>query len=134
MQTQKNPSPLLSAANIKLPVASSECRINFYTDIDECIEQTDSCEGIATCSNADGSYTCSCPDGFALDGFSCAGDFDSQGRNIKLFLSIANSNFHLSSILTSELSKLSNVNASLIGLHTSHQHDISKAMTDCRIF
>ena len=42
------------------------------TDIDECLNQIDSCE--QNCHNINGSYTCSCDQGFLLqDEISCIG-------------------------------------------------------------
>ena len=40
-------------------------------DIDECAEDTHSCDDNATCTNTFGGYTCACDDGFEGDGFSC---------------------------------------------------------------
>lgn len=48
----------------------------FHTDIDECSDQTDSCDDNADCNNVDGSYNCACIDGFDGDGLSCSGNFD----------------------------------------------------------
>ena len=46
----------------------------FHTDIDECIEERDSCT--QTCINTVGSYTCSCLTGYGLgrDGRTCDGE------------------------------------------------------------
>ena len=48
----------------------------YIADIDECLEEADSCRHI--CVNTNGSYTCQCLQGFRLerDGFSCIGNFD----------------------------------------------------------
>ena len=49
--------------------------ISFYCtiDIDECIEETDNCDGNGICTNTDGSFTCLCEPGFSGDGVQCDG-------------------------------------------------------------
>ena len=44
------------------------------TDINECENETLSCNTNAECINTDGSYTCSCSSGFSGDGMSCVGE------------------------------------------------------------
>ena len=44
-----------------------------FTDIDECIEDTHSCDGNASCTNTIGSYNCTCVFGFEGDGLNCTG-------------------------------------------------------------
>ena len=36
-------------------------------DIDECVEQTGTCQPVGRCENVAGSYRCSCPAGYELD-------------------------------------------------------------------
>ena len=45
----------------------------FLTDINECTEDTHSCDGNASCTNTIGSYNCSCNFGFEGDGLNCTG-------------------------------------------------------------
>ena len=45
----------------------------FYTDIDECLLDTDDCDDDATCINFPGSYTCACLPGFRASGSDCIG-------------------------------------------------------------
>ena len=44
-----------------------------FSDIDECVDQTDKCVHI--CTNTPGHYRCTCDSGYQLeaDGFSCKG-------------------------------------------------------------
>ena len=45
----------------------------FLIDINECTEDTHSCDGNASCTNIIGSYNCSCNFGFEGDGLNCTG-------------------------------------------------------------
>ena len=45
----------------------------FLIDINECTEDTHSCDGNASCTNTIGSYNCSCNFGFEGDGLNCTG-------------------------------------------------------------
>ena len=38
---------------------------NYFTDIDECSDGTDSCSQV--CTNTNGSFTCGCKNGYQLD-------------------------------------------------------------------
>ena len=51
-------------------------------DIDECLEESHSCQH--TCINTNGSYVCDCNEGFALtsDGRTCRGIIDAGVDNI----------------------------------------------------
>ncbi|CAI8054869.1 Fibrillin-1, partial [Geodia barretti] len=42
------------------------------SDINECDEDTDTCDGNATCSDTEGGYECECNIGYSGDGFSCS--------------------------------------------------------------
>ena len=42
-------------------------------DIDECTNETDSCDDNAMCTNTMGSYSCSCLFGYSGDGEMCIG-------------------------------------------------------------
>ena len=44
----------------------------FLIDIDECEEDTDSCDVKSMCTNTFGSYQCTCNIGFFGDGFQCS--------------------------------------------------------------
>ena len=43
-----------------------------YPDINECDEDTDTCDGNATCSDTEGGYDCECNVGYSGDGYSCS--------------------------------------------------------------
>ena len=43
------------------------------SDINECLNNTDNCDGNAECTNTIGSYLCNCTIGFSGDGFNCTG-------------------------------------------------------------
>ena len=49
---------------------------NYYIDIDECQENTHSCQHI--CINTNGSYVCDCNEGYELnsDGLTCKGTYN----------------------------------------------------------
>ena len=48
---------------------------SFYTDINECELQTDTCHAPnGLCYNTIGSFTCRCEDGFEGDGFNCTSE------------------------------------------------------------
>ena len=57
-------------------LSRSKNHLCFFTDIDECREDTDNCA--QQCSNTMGSYACSCSAGFRLDSdrHSCNGNFN----------------------------------------------------------
>ena len=40
-------------------------------DIDECTDNTDNCDGNATCDNNNGSFTCNCNNGYTGSGSAC---------------------------------------------------------------
>ena len=46
-------------------------------DIDECNNETHSCDVDAVCNNTQGSYNCTCKDGFYRDGINCTGKYRS---------------------------------------------------------
>ena len=48
--------------------------LSLLTDINECNETND-CDGNASCTNTIGSYDCVCLSGFEGDGFNCSGMF-----------------------------------------------------------
>ena len=53
---------------------STVFRLIDYTDIDECSEETDSCDQYhGMCTNTPGNYTCSCEIGYTGNGFICTG-------------------------------------------------------------
>ena len=43
------------------------------SDVDECMENKDDCDGNALCTNNVGSFNCSCNKGYKGDGKSCQG-------------------------------------------------------------
>ena len=45
----------------------------FYIDINECVQQTHTCDINATCQDTEGSFLCSCNVGFAGNGNNCSG-------------------------------------------------------------
>ncbi len=47
--------------------------VSFVADINECLANTNNCDGNATCSNTPGSFTCACNTGFTGDGTECTG-------------------------------------------------------------
>ena len=47
----------------------------FLIDINECTEDTHSCDGNASCTNTIGSYNCTCNFGFEGDGLNCTGEY-----------------------------------------------------------
>ena len=48
------------------------CECVIYTDIDECVIATHSCDRNAMCTNSEGSFDCVCFPGFTGDGLSCS--------------------------------------------------------------
>ena len=53
--------------------------IALYIDIDECVDNIDSCADHATCRNTESSYTCHCDSGRQGDAWStCFGKTDLQ--------------------------------------------------------
>lgn len=46
-----------------------------YSDLDECLQETDDCADapLGTCSNTIGSYNCTCNPGYTGDGKTCVG-------------------------------------------------------------
>ena len=61
-----------------IPIRTVVCHVtysfeSFHTDINECEDDSDSCDENAECTNTDGSYTCSCTTGYSGDGRSCMG-------------------------------------------------------------
>ena len=44
---------------------------NSFSDIDECILDTDKCHQNASCMNNQGGYTCACSDRFEGNGYNC---------------------------------------------------------------
>ena len=44
-----------------------------YSDVDECMDQTNVCDRSAVCKNTNGSYTCECQIGYGMDGDICTG-------------------------------------------------------------
>ena len=57
-------------------LVSCICMINdqFYTDVDECLEEG-VCPAGSRCMNTIGSYTCTCDAGYMNDGNACNGKF-----------------------------------------------------------
>ena len=49
------------------PIGSGQC-----SDINECADDTHTCDGNATCTNNIGNFTCACNYGFNGDGYDCA--------------------------------------------------------------
>ena len=45
-----------------------------FTDINECNENTHTCDENAQCTNTEGSFTCTCNEGFTGDGQTCDGN------------------------------------------------------------
>ena len=43
------------------------------SDIDECVDNSDSCHADAVCTNTKGAYNCTCNNGYEGDGFNCTG-------------------------------------------------------------
>ena len=52
-------------------VAGAHCSVSLFSDIDECLLETDTCDDDADCIDTDGSYTCTCHVGFSGDGEIC---------------------------------------------------------------
>ena len=48
---------------------------NSLTDINECENATEICDGNATCSDTQGSYECMCNSGYSGDGLSCTSEY-----------------------------------------------------------
>ena len=46
--------------------------VHAVIDINECEDDTDSCDENADCTNTDGSYTCSCRPGYSGNGMTCS--------------------------------------------------------------
>ena len=44
-----------------------------FSDVDECMDQTNVCDRSAICKNTNGSYTCECQIGYSMDGNICTG-------------------------------------------------------------
>ena len=42
-------------------------------DVDECLDNTDSCHDDAVCTNTKGAYNCTCNNGYEGDGYNCTG-------------------------------------------------------------
>ena len=53
----------------------TKLRISLFSlkDINECTEDTHSCDGNASCTNTIGSYNCTCNFGYEGDGLNCTG-------------------------------------------------------------
>ena len=45
----------------------------FFSDINECMIGTHTCDAMSSCTNSDGSFECSCNVGFEGDGITCTG-------------------------------------------------------------
>ena len=50
-----------------------------FTDINECMANTDDCDTNAVCTNTPGSFTCDCNQGYSGDGLNCVGKYSSPG-------------------------------------------------------
>ena len=54
----------------------SICFIFFFSDFDECANNTDNCDVNAYCNNTVGSFNCTCNSGYTGNGTTCAGKYD----------------------------------------------------------
>ena len=50
----------------------------YVLDVDECTDDTDTCDINAVCSNTNGSYTCHCKSGYSGNGMTCTGKYYSR--------------------------------------------------------
>ena len=50
----------------------------FLLEIDECLEDIDDCDALATCMNTVGSFTCACNSGYQGPGNVCTGECNNQ--------------------------------------------------------
>ena len=48
---------------------------NYYSDADECLNNSHNCSNNATCTNTEGSFNCSCKLGYIGNGHNCSGWF-----------------------------------------------------------
>ena len=48
----------------------------FFSDFDECANNTDNCDVNAYCNNTVGSFNCTCNSGYTGNGTTCAGKYD----------------------------------------------------------
>ena len=46
---------------------------HFFSDINECVRNTDNCHANAFCTNTEGSFLCTCLTGYAGNGVLCGG-------------------------------------------------------------
>ena len=61
---------------IVLKCFSSESVLFFFSDFDECANNTDDCDVNAYCNNTVGSFNCTCNSGYTGNGTACAGKYD----------------------------------------------------------
>ena len=57
----------------------------FLIDINECTEETHSCDGNASCTNTIGSYNCTCNFGFEGNGLHCTGMYSDCDKIVIIF-------------------------------------------------
>ena len=48
---------------------------HLFSDVNECLEETDTCPSNTDCLNTEGSYVCLCRAGYTGDGTLCHGKF-----------------------------------------------------------
>ena len=74
------PSVILKWPKFKTPIAlkcfSSASVVFFFSDFDECANNTDNCDVNAYCNNTVGSFNCTCNSGYTGNGTTCAGKYD----------------------------------------------------------
>ncbi len=46
----------------------------YFSDINECTDNSHNCDANATCTNTAGGFTCACNTGYSGDGITCTGD------------------------------------------------------------
>ena len=67
-----NCSSNISTLYVAILMVRNYYHLSFSADVNECMENLDSCDDNATCSDTDGDFNCTCNIGYEGDGFNCS--------------------------------------------------------------